>query len=74
MSEELAKAVSAEVRRLVEELGWSGRELARRTGLKVTAVSYKLAGERPFDLDDLAAIARVTGVRVADVIARAEKT
>lgn len=70
--EELVDAVAAVVRQLCEDHGWSGRELARRTGMKATAVAYKLAGERAWDVGDLEAIGAAAGVRVSDIIGRAE--
>lgn len=73
MSEQLSRAVAAEVRRLCEELGWSGRELARRAGLKVTATAAKLAGETAFGVDDVDAIAAAIGISPVDLIARADE-
>lgn len=73
VSEELSRAVSAEVRRLIADRKWSGRELSRQAGLVPSVVAYKLKGERSFDVDDLAAIARALGVRVSDLIGRVEQ-
>lgn len=72
MPEDLAKAVAAEVRRLIAERGWSGRELAQRTGLPTNSVATKLRGDRGLDFDDLDRIAEALGVTVAHVVARAE--
>lgn len=69
---DLADAVAAEVRRLLAERGWTGRELARRTGLPVTAVATKVAGTRGMDFATLHAIAQAFGVTVAYIVARAE--
>ena len=70
--EELVDAVAAVVRQLCEERNWSARELARRTGMKPTAVTYKLAGDRPWDVADLEAIGAAASVRVSDIVSRAE--
>lgn len=64
--------MTAEIRRLMDERGWSGRELARRAGLVASVVAYKVGGERPFDVDDLSAVAAAFEMKVADLIARAE--
>lgn len=72
MPPDLADAVAAEVRRIVAERKWTGRELARRTGLPVTAVATKLAGTRGMDFTTLQAIAQACGVTVAYIVARAE--
>lgn len=72
MSEKLVKALTAEINRLRDERGWSGRELARRAGLVESVVAYKLAGTRPFDVGDVAAIAAAFDMKAAELIARAE--
>jgi transcriptional regulator with XRE-family HTH domain len=71
--EQLSRAVSAEVRRLLEERGMSGNQLAKAAGMEQTTIARKLRGARAFDLDDLAAIAPVLDVRVADLIEWAQK-
>lgn len=70
--EELSAAVAAEVRRLCAELGWSGRELARRIGLSPNTAAAKLRGEYPFTFDDVDAIARAADVDPAEIVARAQ--
>lgn len=72
MSQELAEAVAAEVRRRMEEVGWSGRELARRTGIASNTLAVKLRGRSPFDVSELADVAAVLGVDVATITAAAE--
>jgi transcriptional regulator with XRE-family HTH domain len=72
--EKLSDAIAAEVRRLCAEQGMSGRKLAQSTGMTLSVVQYKLAGERPWDVDDLDVVARVLGVRVTDLIERAQAT
>jgi transcriptional regulator with XRE-family HTH domain len=71
--EQLSRAVSAEVRRLLEERGMSGNQLAKAAGMEQTTIARKLRGARAFDLDDLAAIAPVLDVRVADLIEWAQR-
>ncbi|MGY1652863.1 helix-turn-helix domain-containing protein [Geodermatophilus sp. SYSU D01119] len=72
MPAKLVASVAAVVRQLCEERGWSARELARRTGMKPTAATYKLSGDRAWDVGDLEAIATAADLRVSDLIARAE--
>jgi len=74
MSEQLSRAIAAEVRRLCADLGWSGRELARQSNLKVTATAAKLAGETAFGFDDVDAIATAVGISPVDLIARANES
>lgn len=71
--EQLSAAVSAEVRRLVDERGLSGNQLAKAAGIEQTSVARKLRGPATFDLDDLAAIAPVLKVTVPELIEWAQK-
>lgn len=71
--EDLARAVGAEVRRLVEERGLSGNKLAKEAGLEQTSVAAKLRGAVAFSLRDLAAIAPVLGVKVEEIIEWAQR-
>lgn len=73
MSEQLSRAVAAEVARLLADRGMSGRELARLTGIPQRSVADKLAGRRPLDLDDVAVICEVLGVSAPDLIAWAQR-
>ena len=72
-AEQLSAAVSAVVRRLLEERDMSGNQLAKASGVEQTSIARKLRGSRAFDLDDLAAIAPVLEVRVADIIEWAQR-
>lgn len=72
MSEDLAQAVAAEVRRLLDERRWTGRELARRTGLAHNTLAVKVRGERPLDVNEVDAIAAALGIPAAQLIARAD--
>jgi DNA-binding Xre family transcriptional regulator len=73
VSEDLSDAVRAEVNRLVAARGWSGRELARRTGIHQASLSRKLAGTSPFDLDDLPAVCAALEVDVTELLERARR-
>lgn len=73
MPEPLSAAVAAEVRRLLDERGMSGRALALASGINPRAIDRKLAGASPFDVDDLEAIAPVFGVAAAELLAWAER-
>lgn len=73
MSEQLSRAVAAEVRRLLEERGMSGRALARATGIDQGSISRKLKGETSLDLDDVQAIAAALDVRAVDLLTWAER-
>jgi len=73
VSEQLSRAVAAEIRRLLEERGISGRELARRTGIPSRTIAHKLADRTPFDVDDLQAIAGVLEVDVTDLLSWAQR-
>lgn len=69
MSEEqLSRAVADEVRRLLEERGMSGNQLAKQAGIPQTSIAGKLRGVSAFTLDDLAVIGPVLGVKVTDLI------
>jgi transcriptional regulator with XRE-family HTH domain len=70
--EQLSRAVGAEVRRLLEERGLSGNQLAKATGIPQT-VAAKLRGTRRVHVDDLAAIAPVLEVKVSDLIDWAQR-
>lgn len=73
MPEELSRAVAAEVRRLLDERGWSGRELARRTGIAQGTLADKLAGRSSFDLDDLDKVCGQFEVDLTDLLAWARR-
>jgi transcriptional regulator with XRE-family HTH domain len=68
--EQLSRAVSAEVRRLLEERGLSGNQLAKASGVPQTSIR----GASAFSVDDLAAIAPVLEVKVSDLIEWAQRS
>lgn len=70
VSEELSRAVLAEVQRLCQEQGVSGRELSRRTGIPTMTLARKLDGKHPFDLDDLPPIASALQVTIQQLMSR----
>ena len=45
------------------------REAAARTGIAMTTLTRRLSGHSPFRIDELAAIADLCGVSVADLVA-----
>jgi transcriptional regulator with XRE-family HTH domain len=59
------------VRSLLADRGWSGRQLARETGIHQATVARKLREESPFDLDDLQAIAHAMSVDLMDLVSAA---
>jgi DNA-binding Xre family transcriptional regulator len=71
--EELSRAVAREISRLLEERAWSGRELARRTGIHYASISRKLAGGSSFDLDDVQKVCAALDVDVAQLISWAQR-
>ena len=73
MPRDLSRDVAAEIRRLIKERSWSGRELSRRSGIPQPSISRKLADVHPFDLDDLDAICAVLEVQPAELVAWAER-
>lgn len=72
MTEQLSRAVAAEISRLLEERGMSGNALAKATGIPQTSISGKLRGVSPFDLDDLQAICGALDVDVTDLLSWAQ--
>jgi transcriptional regulator with XRE-family HTH domain len=73
VTEDLSRAVAGEVRRLLDERGISGRQLAERAGIPQRTVANKLSGRNPFDLDDVAKVCAVLEVDVTDLLAWAQR-
>lgn len=71
--EDLARAVSAQVRRLLEERGISGNQLAKAAGIPQTSIASKLRGMSAFTLNDLDCICSTLGVKVSDLIEWAQR-
>lgn len=72
--EDFARAVSGQVRRLLEERGMSGNQLAKAAGLEQTTVARKLRGQLAFTLNDLEAVCTALEVKPADVIEWAQRS
>ncbi len=70
---QLSAAVADVVRSLLADRGWSGRQLARETGINQATVARKLREESAFDLDDLQAIANALSVDVIDLMSAATR-
>jgi transcriptional regulator with XRE-family HTH domain len=70
---QLSAAVADVVRTLLADRGWSGRQLARETGINQASVARKLREDSPFDLDDLHAIAQALSVDLTDLISAATR-
>ncbi|RBY87370.1 hypothetical protein DQ240_07200 [Blastococcus sp. TF02A-26] len=70
---QLSAAVADVVRSLLADRGWSGRQLARETGINQASVARKLREDSPFDLDDLHAIAQALSVDLTDLISAATR-
>jgi DNA-binding Xre family transcriptional regulator len=73
--EELAKAVAQEIQRLLDERGWSGRELSRRAGLHYASVTRKLspAERSTFGVEDLRKVCAALDISVSELMAWAER-
>ncbi len=70
---QLSAAVADVVRSLIAERGWSGRQLARETGINQATVARKLREDSPFDLDDLQRISQALSVDLTELISAATR-
>ena len=70
---QLSAAVAAVVRSMLSDRGWSGRQLARETGINQASVARKLREDSPFDLDDLQAISHALSVDLIDLMSAAAR-
>ncbi|MGY1745184.1 helix-turn-helix domain-containing protein [Blastococcus sp. SYSU D00695] len=70
---QLSSAVAGVVRSLLADRGWSGRQLARETGINQATVARKLREESAFDLDDLQAISQALSVDLLDLVSAATR-
>lgn len=55
------------------KLGWSQRELSRRSSVPETTLRNGLHGTRPFRIPDLLATCAALGLKMGDVLAQAEQ-
>lgn len=74
MTEQLSRAVAAEIRRLLEERDLSGNQLAKQTGIPQTSIAKKLRGITAFDIDDVDRICRALDVRASDLLEWAQRS
>lgn len=72
MSEQLSRAIAAQVRRLMDERGVSAYALSKQTGIPQSSLSRKLNGPASFDFDDVQQIAGALGTDVTSLVAAAE--
>jgi transcriptional regulator with XRE-family HTH domain len=70
---QLSAAVADVVRSLLADRGWSGRQLARETGINQASVARKLREDSPFDLDDLQQVAQALSVDLLDLMSAATR-
>lgn len=59
---------AAAVQAAMTAAGWSQTRLARVLGSSQRAVSRRLTGEVPFDVDELAVVAENLNVRVTELV------
>ena len=71
-SAERGPDVPARVRELAKERGVTQRTIADALGLSQSAASRRLVGDVPFDVDELAAVAKVLGVPLTRLVEEAE--
>ncbi len=64
----LRRGIAEEVRALLGRRDMSRSELGRRIGISQSAISRRVGGLEPFDVDELEAVASVLGVGVADLL------
>jgi transcriptional regulator with XRE-family HTH domain len=72
MSEQLSRAVAAEVRRRMDEHAVSAYALSKQTGIPQSSLSRKLNGPASFDFDDVQKIAGALGTDVTSLVSAAE--
>lgn len=69
MTTTASEATGANVRAEMARRGLSQTALAGHLGLSQTAVSARLRGRTPFDIDELVLIAGVLGLRLEELLA-----
>jgi transcriptional regulator with XRE-family HTH domain len=72
MTEQLSRAIAAQVQRLMTERGVSAYALSKQTGIPQSSLSRKFNGPAAFDFDDVQAIAAALGIDVTSLVAAAE--
>jgi transcriptional regulator with XRE-family HTH domain len=66
----LSSIVAANVRAQAAMRGWTQREMCRRLGIAVTAMSDRYRERVPWTLDELAQLAALFDIEVSDLVAR----
>jgi transcriptional regulator with XRE-family HTH domain len=69
----IKQRVASEVRANMARQRISGSEMARRIGVSQPYLHRRISGEIPFDIDDLARVAEVLNVRIADLLPRDQR-
>ncbi len=73
MTDPLTELVAGQVRAEMARARIAGTQLAEQIGRSVPYVSRRLRGELAFDTDDLAAIGKVLGIDVTDLLRTPER-
>ena len=71
MTQPLSGQVAANIRAELARQRRTQSELVMSLGLSPSAVSRRLSGQQPFEIDEVDAVARLLGVSVADLIGQA---
>ena len=66
---EVQKGVALSAKKALKVAGVSQREAAAKTGIPLTTLTRKLGGHTPLNINEIAAIAQVTGFTVLQVTA-----
>ena len=72
MPDNFSRRVGEEVRALMARHGVNQTQVAATLGIHQSAVSKRLTGRTPFDVNELAAVARFFRTTTANIIAAAE--
>lgn len=71
-ADEVIEALVVEVRRAVEDCPHSRAEVARRVGMARSTLARRLSGEHTFYVEELEQLGNVLGVKLSDLMHRAE--
>ena len=74
MSDEALRVLSRNVRRMIEDRGWTQADLAEKSGVSLRAVSYLCMGQRYVRMDAFHRIADALGVQPCDLLVDQSKT
>jgi transcriptional regulator with XRE-family HTH domain len=70
---ELHRGVTEEISVLLLRRRMTAQDLARKLGWSQSAMSRRMVGDQPFDLDELQRIAELFGVTIADLLPRDQR-